>query len=119
VVYVGANDGMLHAFDAQMTTCRGGGAVCGRAQRHTYLGPGWKAGGERPQGAERQLPICNRYYVNATPFARDVDFKRAGGTIESNPDSHDWRSLLVFGLGKGGRSYVALDITDTPDNVDY
>lgn len=112
VVYVGANDGMLHAFDAQMTTA-GGGELFAVVPNATYLGPDGKPA-ESGLKALSDNAYLHRYYVNATPFARDVDFKRAGGTIESNPDSHDWRSLLVFGLGKGGRSYVALDITDTP-----
>jgi type IV pilus assembly protein PilY1 len=42
----------------------------------------------------------HRYYVNATPFSRDVDFKQAGGTIESNAASHDWRTLLVLGWAR-------------------
>jgi len=112
VVYVGANDGMLHAFDAQMTTS-GGQELFAVVPNATYLGPDGKPA-ESGLRALSDNAYLHRYYVNATPFARDVDFKRAGGTIESNPDSHDWRSLLVFGLGKGGRSYVALDITDTP-----
>lgn len=112
VVYVGANDGMLHAFDAEMTTA-GGGELFAVVPNAAYLGPDGKPG-ESGLKALSDNAYLHRYYVNATPFSRDVDFKRAGGVIESNPSSYDWRTLLVFGLGKGGRSYVALDITDTP-----
>ncbi|WP_374492369.1 pilus assembly protein [Zoogloea sp.] len=112
VVYVGANDGMFHAFDAQMTTS-GGAELFAVVPNAAYLGPDGKPG-ESGLRALSDNAYLHHYYVNATAYSRDVDFKRAGGTIESNPNSYDWRTLLVFGLGKGGRSYVALDITDTP-----
>ena len=112
VVYVGANDGMFHAFDAQLVAS-GGKELFAVVPNAAFLGPDEKPG-ESGLRALSDKSYLHRYYVNATPFSRDVDFKRAGGTIESNAASHDWRTLLVFGLGKGGRSYVALDITDTP-----
>jgi type IV pilus assembly protein PilY1 len=47
------------------------------------------------------LPLyAHRYYVDATPRVVDANL---GGT---------WRTLLVGGLGKGGQSYFALDVTD-------
>jgi len=112
VVYVGANDGMLHAFDGQLTTS-GGGELFAVIPNATYLGPDAKPA-ESGLRALTDNAYLHRYYVNSTPFSRDVDFKRAGGTITTDPASSDWRTLLVFGLGKGGRSYVALDVTDVP-----
>lgn len=112
VVYVGANDGMLHAFDGQLTTS-GGGELFALIPNAAYLGPDGKPA-ESGLRALTDNAYLHHYYVNGTPFSRDVDFKRAGGTITTDPASSDWRTLLVFGLGKGGRSYVALDITDTP-----
>ena len=41
----------------------------------------------------------HRYYVDATPTVADV---RIGGA---------WKTILVGGLGKGGNSYYAIDVT--------
>ena len=43
------------------------------------------------------------YYVDATPAVADIDFGNGSG---------DWHSLLVSGLGKGGKSYFAIDVTN-------
>lgn len=85
VVYVGANDGMLHAFDARD----------GR-ELWAYV----------PGTVYEQLPALtapsyvHRYTVDATPMVGDV--QTASGA---------WRTLLVGGLGGGGRGYYALDIS--------
>ncbi|MEE2978085.1 MAG: PilC/PilY family type IV pilus protein, partial [Pseudomonadota bacterium] len=49
--------------------------------------------------------------VDATPQAFDVDLDRTGGStaITGTPN---WRTMLIGGLGKGGKGYYALDITD-------
>lgn len=112
MVFVGANDGMLHAFDATMTAA-GGAELFAVVPNAAYLGPDGKPG-ESGLRALSDNGYLHHYYVNATPYSRDVDFKRAGGTITTDPSSHDWRTLVITGLGKGGRSYVALDVTDVP-----
>ncbi len=99
-VYVGANDGMLHAFDDT-----NGSEAWAFVPRDFYrkappvsndkaglVGLTYQPGG---------LPLyAHRFYVDATP--RVVDANLAG----------TWRTLLVGGLGKGGQSYYALDVTD-------
>ena len=115
VVYVGANDGMLHAFDATLTTA-GGNEIFAVVPNAVFQGPDGKPG-ESGLRALSDNSYLHHYYVDATPFARDVDFKRAGGTVSTDPNSYDWRTLLVFGLGKGGRSYVAMDVTDVPTST--
>ena len=42
-------------------------------------------------------------YVDRTPVVQDVNFS----VVNS-----DWHTLLVGGLGKGGKAYYALDVTD-------
>ena len=57
--------------------------------------------------------FAHHYMVNATPSVRDVDFARAGvDPTTILPATKDWRTLLVGGMGKGGRGYFALDITN-------
>jgi len=109
-LYVGGNDGMLHAFDdatgnetwAYVPTplFRGGSA--------TTLPPvpnDPRAGLGALAYQEGALPAFrHHYYVDSTPKIVDVDL--------TAPSGSQWRSLLVGGLGKGGNRYYALDVTD-------
>ncbi len=84
-VYVGANDGMLHAFDAETG-----------AERFAFI----------PGAVFARLPeltrpsYSHRYYVDGSPTVGDAFI---GGA---------WQSVLVSGLNKGGQSVFALNITD-------
>lgn len=106
VVYVGANDGMLHAVHGALT-----GSSAGR-ELFAYV-PGALFDGPTATPATNGLAALgnptfdHRYYVNATPGVYDIDFgKTVGGT------GTDWRSVLIGGLGKGGKAYYAIDVTD-------
>ncbi len=90
MVYVGANDGMLHAFDADT-----GQELW--AYVPTMVVPNLY------RLADKNYATRHRFYVDASPVAGDVYI---GGA---------WRTLLVGGLGAGGRGYYALDVTD-PNN---
>lgn len=94
-VYVGANDGMLHAFDAETGEEKFAfvpSAVIPNLNKLTS--PDYnEAGGE------------HHFYVDGTPVVRDVYF------------DDDWHTVLIGTLRAGGRSLFALDITD-PDNID-
>lgn len=82
VVYIGANDGMLHAFDAS-----NGQELFAYVPSMVY---------------DHLADLANpeyehKYYVDATPYARDVS-----GT----------QTLLAGGLGKGGKGVYCLDVTN-------
>jgi type IV pilus assembly protein PilY1 len=85
MIYVGANDGMLHGFDA----------VSGE-ERLAYV----------PREVFPNLPkllvpaYAHTFYVNGAPTTGDVFF---GGA---------WHTMLVGGLRKGGQAIYALDVTD-------
>jgi Tfp pilus tip-associated adhesin PilY1 len=91
-VYVGANDGMLHGFDAangQEVFAYVPSMVIGNLQKlsalnykHTYFVDGELAAGD----AYAAFPACG------------------GGSC--------WRTVLVGGLGAGGKGFYALDVTD-------
>lgn len=99
VVYVGVNDGMLHAFDAG-----------------SLVNDEWTAGsGEElfayiPAASYKNLAeltypaYSHKYFVDATPRAGDVYFDSS------------WHSVLTGGLRSGGQAVFALDITD-PDAI--
>jgi type IV pilus assembly protein PilY1 len=88
VLYVGANDGMLHAFDA----------VTGD-ERWAYI----------PKGVYGNLinlvsPFYNarhQFFVDGSPVQYDVKFADA-----------TWHTLLFGNEAQGGRSVFAIDITD-------
>jgi type IV pilus assembly protein PilY1 len=94
MVYQGGNGGMLHAFNADTGK-----------EEWAYV-PNLVMGSLN--NLSRRQGFTHRYYVDGTPLAADVDFNKT----ESGSGSPDWRTILVGGLGKGGRGYYALDITD-------
>jgi type IV pilus assembly protein PilY1 len=87
MVYVGSNGGMLHAFDAR-TGDELWAYVPTMVMRNLY------------HLADKDYASRHRFFVDATPAVADV---MIGG---------QWRTLLVGGLGAGGRGYFALDVTD-------
>ncbi len=100
-IYVGANDGMLHAF--KDTT--GDEAWAYIPHDFTTRGP---IATDGLAGLSVQPLFAHHMYVDGPTKAGDIAFGLTGLTT--------WHTLLVGGLGKGGKSYYALDITD-PDAV--
>lgn len=87
MLYVGANDGMLHGFEA-------GTGV----EKLAYIPQGIA------QGKLRDLTdttYTHKYFVDGTPFVGDA---KVGGTA--------WKTVLVSGLSGGGKGYVALDASN-------
>lgn len=113
VIYVGANDGQLHAFNAIVDStdtnfANAGQEIMSFIPSLTYAGP------NNTPALDGLLNLSDpdfvhHYFVNATPSQRDVDFNKTDGNMLATPD---WRSLLVGGLGKGGKGFYALDVTD-------
>lgn len=94
VLYVGANDGMLHALNASTG-----------AEMFAFIPkaviPNLPALTASDYGAEGGTE--HQYFVDGSPVARDVYFDGA------------WHKVLLGSLGAGGREIFALDITD-PEN---
>ena len=87
IIYVGADDGFLHGFrasDGREVLAYLPSAVYGNLSKLTGQG------------------YAHRYYVDGSPNVADAKIG-AGST---------WRTTLVSGLGAGGRSVFALDVTD-------
>jgi type IV pilus assembly protein PilY1 len=87
VVYIGGNDGMLHAFDAT-----NGAELWAFVPRSVMP--------EMFRLADAAYATSHRFYVDGTPAVGDVII------------SNQWRTILIGGLNAGGRGYYALDITD-------
>ncbi|CAN1531893.1 PilY1 Tfp pilus assembly protein, tip-associated adhesin PilY1 [Methylophilaceae bacterium] len=96
-VYVGANDGMLHAFNANDGTNIDNNGK----ERWAYI-PSmlvnklWKL-------ADKNYSHAHQNYVNGSITVTDIC---------SSPCStaSDWKTILVGGLGEGGQGFYALDI---------
>lgn len=92
-VYMGTNDGMLHAFDAPLTVT----ATAGN-ERWAYVPsmviPNMFA------LADENYSLNHAYYANGSPFISDIF------------DGSSWKTILVAGLNGGGRGYYALDVTN-------
>lgn len=96
IVYVGANDGMLHAFQ-----------VTDGVEKFAYV----------PDelldeiGNYTSPDYVHQFFVDATPSVNDVFIDPVTG------GSQAWRTVLIGGLGAGGKGYYALDITE-PNSID-
>jgi type IV pilus assembly protein PilY1 len=104
-VYVGANDGMLHAFDATTVDTLANSVdvlPSPGKERWAYV-PYSVYGRLTPWSSLKSFNF--KPSVDGTPVSRDVYF--SGGSHQG------WRSILVAGLGYGGRGVYALDITNT------
>lgn len=91
VVYVGANDGMLHAFSGA-----NGKELFG------YV-PGSVLTGLNNLSA---FNFQHRFLVDGSPMVGDFEL------TASTPQAPSWGTMLVGGLGAGGRGYYALNLSN-------
>lgn len=109
-VYVGANDGMLHAFNANTEPCASqAGRTCAAA------GAGSEAFAFIPNAALGQNP-GNKLGEIALPdnLYEHKYFVDGQIAVSDAKDGTTWKSILAGTMGAGGRSIFALDVTD-PD----
>jgi type IV pilus assembly protein PilY1 len=85
VVYAGANDGMLHAFDGST-----GAELLAFVPSAAY----------QNLNSLTSLSYSHKFFVDGPPNMRDVFF------------NNNWHTVLVGGLNRGGQEIYALDITD-------
>ena len=96
---VGANDGMLHVFNASLGT-EGGkeilayvpSAMFGKLKSLTL--PTYIVNGK------------HQYFVDGSPAAGDAYFD-----VNGSSTGNEWRTILVGTLGAGGKGIFALDLT--------
>ena len=94
MIYVGANAGMLHGFDATSG-----------AERVAYV----------PEGLHAKLPALtdkdyqHKYYVDGSPFTADL-FHTADGS--GTGSSGAWKTYLAGFTGAGSKGYFVLDVTN-------
>lgn len=96
-IFLGANDGMMHAF-----------ATSDMKERWAYV-PSmvvpnmWKL-------ASTTYDINHTNFVNGSPTVSDICIGTAAECASTS--TAVWKTILVGGLNAGGRGYYALDVTD-------
>jgi type IV pilus assembly protein PilY1 len=111
MVYVGANDGMVHAVDGSLSGATAGKEVFAYVPAALFSGPNNTPSADG-LAALGNPNFVHHFYVDSTPVTADVDFKNTVG----GSSAADWRTILVGGLGKGGKAFYALDVTK-PDSI--
>jgi len=92
VVYAGANDGMLHAFNGD-TGDELWAFIPSEVLPNLY------------KLADKSYATNHRFQIDGPLTLGDV-------CTSASCTASEWKTILVGGLGKGGRSYYALDVTD-------
>jgi len=99
VIYAGANDGMLHAFDAESLEELWAFVPPPVLDKLRFMHN--TKGKDGIKGKSNSI-----YLVDGTPTIKDIYYQ------------DKWRTVLIAGLGYGGKGYYAIDITD-PDNPSH
>jgi type IV pilus assembly protein PilY1 len=102
-VYMGTNDGMIHAFNSATGVERW-------AYVPSMVIPNmWKL-------ADKSYASLHSNFVNGSPITSDICSANCNNAaFASTPSTADdpvWKTILVAGLNGGGRGYYALDITN-------
>lgn len=96
MLYVAANDGMLHAFYA------GDSVTDANAGKEAWAFIPTSALSGLYKLADTAYATNHQYYVDGSPAYGDV-YDQANDV---------WKTILVGGSNKGGKTYYALDVTD-------
>jgi len=121
VIYVGTNDGMLHAFLGGVFDTVLGQYVDNSACTNC----GEELFGYIPYNLLDNLGNFLRgeltthgYYVDSSPRVADIWLDEPRSSMSGGngiKDSSEWKTVLIGGVRKGGNGYFALDVTN-PDN---
>ncbi|TMA28708.1 MAG: hypothetical protein E6J78_04635 [Deltaproteobacteria bacterium] len=118
IILVGANDGMLHAFQAGTALADGGGYDDGTGQElWAFIPPDML-----PKLQRYALSESHNILVDGTPWVRDI-WKDGSGTVNTSADGQkqydEFHTIAIIGEREGGRHYTAIDVTDTGHNPKF
>ncbi len=104
IVYVGSNDGIMHAFLANLANNPQLIELWGYIPKTVVGKLRAVINGQMPKGGYV-------YTVDGVPVVKNMQMYRYSDPTTGKVVSK-WRTVLVFGLGAGGRGYVAIDVTN-------
>ena len=108
IMYIGTNDGILHAFSMEDYPVTGAQALTVHPGL-TYYG-GQELWGFVPPAKLDDLGgqlTAHQLSMDGTPVVKDVFFSKT-----NLPAATDYHSVLITGMRGGGNAYIALDVTD-------
>lgn len=109
IIIAGANDGMLHAFNAGNWSESLGAHDEGTGMEEwAFIPPSLL-------GNLKSMVTNHTYFVDSSPKVADVWFYSSPTDTTKTKD--EWKTVLICGLRKGGKHYFALDITDTKNPI--
>lgn len=115
VILAGANDGMLHAFNA-------GNWIAGTPPTPSgyNAGTGDEEWAYIPGFLLRNLKnfttlSTHNYYVDSSPAVADIWVDTTPPPSAAAKLDTEWHTVVIGGAGKGGKGYYALDITNPLD----
>ncbi|MBB6580074.1 type IV pilus assembly protein PilY1 [Comamonas odontotermitis] len=115
LVLFGSNDGMLHVLNGSATGADAGKELFSYVPGLAFYGPDGSTTSDANTNGLAAIgnpAYEHRFYVDATPQVFDVDFQKTQGSTLTAPT---WKTLVVGGLGKGGKGFYAIDITNPGD----
>lgn len=112
VVYVAANDGMLHGFRTIETDPGASSADAG--EEVLAFIPSAVAGSTNNSGLHylADPTYQHRFYLDLNPAISDVYIKHRDTTVGGVTPTKEWRTVLVGGQGAGGNTMYMLDVTE-------
>lgn len=111
VLFVGGNDGMLHAFkdgNSIATAGTDGVELFAYVPRAVY--PNLYKLSDKNYGGT----VPHQYFVDGPQNEGDAFVKGPGATPGTLAATASWRNYLLGSLGAGGRAIYALDVTSSP-----
>jgi type IV pilus assembly protein PilY1 len=110
MLYVGANDGMLHGFAATGTAAEQGQEKLAFVPSQVYE--------NLNKLTDPNYRNTHQFYVDGSPTIGDAfgGFDGTAAGKDTGCGTACWRSVLVGGLAGGGKGIFALDVTD-PDGA--
>jgi len=97
MLFVGANDGMLHAFNAEFSGADKGKEMFAYVPASLF-----------PKSKIKKLTLptyAHEYFVDGSPVVGDAYFN-----VDGDSDK-EWRTVVVGSLGAGGSGIFALDVS--------
>jgi len=105
VIYVGTNDGILHAFAVENFSTLSGRNIRAGDELWGFVPPAILS---RVESARNS----HQFLLDGTPVIRNVFYRRRPGDV---PSANSYHTVLVQGLRGGGPFYIAMDVSDPLD----
>ena len=111
IVYVAANDGMLHGFRSEETVS---GTSADAGEEVIAFVPTGTFNSANNKGLHylAQQSYTHQFYVDLNPALSDVYINHRNTSSGTPTTTKDWRTVLVGGQGAGGNTMFMMDVTD-------